>query len=148
MFLKTNLDTEKETFFALLWLLPLIPLVAIFVFCLCYNHFSWVLLLITLSWFAVWWYIYQYVHTEICFEDSKITLKLKRRIYEVSVADILYIEEKSFLTKYFKTHEYKIYMRPNMHMPFSYLLVRNKTIQKNLSQLFPDVPIKRSVVLD
>ena len=148
MSLKTNLDTEKEMFFAFLWLLPLIPLATIFVFFLCHNHYSWALLLIILSWFAVWRHIYQYVHTEIRFEGNKIALRVKRRMYEVSVADILYIEEKIFHGNTFKLHEYKIYMQPNTNTPFSYLLVRNRRIQKNLNQLFPGVPIKRNVVLD
>ena len=148
MFLKTNLDAEMEAFFAFLWLLPLCPLMAIFVLCLCYGHFSWVLLLVVVFWFTVWGHIYRYVHTEICFEGEKITLKLRKKTYVVSVKDITYIEEKSFLTKHFKAHEYRLYIRPSTHIPRAYLFVRNKKIQKNLGYLFPDVPVKRNVVLD
>ncbi len=148
MYLKTNLDAEKEELFAILWLLPLIPFLAIFVFCLCYGHFSWTLLLITFGWFTMWGYVYRNIQTEIRFEGEKITLILRRKIYIVSVTDVLYIEENSFLTKPLKAHEYKIYMKPNIKMPYSYLFVRNRKIQNSLSQLFPNIPIKKNVVLD
>lgn len=148
MFLKTNLDTEKEEFFAFLWLLPLCPLLAIFVLCLCYGHFSWVLLLIMFFWFTVWGHIYRYVHTEICFEGKKITLRLRQKMYVISAADILYIEETSFLATPRKPHTYKLYMQPDVNIPSTYLFVRNTKIQKNLSMLFPGVPVMRNVVLD
>ena len=148
MCLRTNMDTELEEFILFLWIFPLIPLFAIFVLCLCYGNFSWILLMITLIWFAVWGNIFRYIHTEICFDGKKIALKLRKRTYVVSVTDIIYIEEKSFLTNPFKAYEYKVYIRPNLHVPHAYLFIRNKKIQKNLSQLFPDVPVKRNVVLD
>ena len=148
MFLKTNLDSEKEEFFTFLWLMPLVPLVTIFVLFLCYGHFSWALLLIIFFWFAVFGCIYRSIQTEICFEGKKITLSLRRKIYTLSVEDIMYIEENSFLTNPLRTHTYKIYMQPNVETPFTYLFVRNKKIQKNLCQLFPNIPVKRNVILD
>ena len=146
--IKTQLDAEKEELFAFVWLLPLVPLLAVFVFCLCNGHFSWVLLLIALFWFALWGYIYRNIQTEICLEGEKITLKLKRKIYIVSITDIMYIEEYSSLTKPLKTHTYKIYMQPIVKIPSAHLLVRNKKIQKNFSQLFPNIPVKKNIVLD
>lgn len=148
MFLKTNLDSEKEEFFAFLWLMPLIPMAAIFVLFLCYSHFLWVLLLVAFFWFAVWGCIYRNIHTEICFEGKKITLGLRRKKYTLFVADIMYIEENSFLTNPLRTYTYKIYIQPKAEIPHTYLFVRNKIIQKNLGQLFPNIPVKRNVILD
>ena len=147
MILKTKLDTEKEEFFAFLWLLPLIPVLAIFLFFLCYGHFSWTLLLIAFCWFTIWGYVYRSIQTEICFDGVKVTLRLRRKTYIVSVADILYIEENSFPTNPLKTHEYKIYMQPNVNIPSAYLFVRNRKIQNNLRQLFPNIPVKQNIIL-
>ena len=147
MFLKTNLDTEKEEFFAFLWLIPPVPFVSIFVLCLCHAYFSWTLLVTAVLWFSVWGYIYRNIQTEICFEGEKITVRLRRKIYTVSAADVIYIEEKSFLTNPLKPHEYKIFLQPNTNIPSAYLFIRNKKIQKNLKQLFPNVPVKQDVVL-
>ena len=146
--IKTQLDPEKEMFFAFVWLLPLVPLSAIFALCLFYGHFSWILLLITLSWFILWGCVYRNIRTEICFEGEKITILLRKRTYNVSVDDILYIDEYSFLNNPLKMHEYKIYMQPNVNIPPAYLFVRNKKIQKNLCSLFPNVPVNKNVVLE
>ena len=146
--MKTQLDTEKEAFFALVWLLPLVPLLAILVIYLCYGHFLWMLLLIAFLWFALWGCIYRIIQTEICFKGEEIRIRLRRKTYILSATDILHIEEYSFATKPLKAHEYKIYMKPNVNLPFEYFYIRNKMIQKNFRQLFPNVPVKKNVVLD
>jgi len=147
MFLKTTLDAEKEELFAFLWLFPLLPLLAVLILCLCHGHFSWMLLLIAFFWFIVWGYIYRNTHTEIYFEDKKITLKLRKTIYTLSVADIKYVEENTFLTNPLRTHTYKVYMQPNTNIPVSYLFIRNREIQKNFTQLFPNIPVKKNIIL-
>lgn len=147
MLLKTTLDTEKEKLVAFIWLLPLIPLLAIFVLFLCYGNFLWVLLLIAFGWTILWSCIYRNIRTEICFDGKKITLLLKQKIYCISVEDVLYIEETMFLGTPHKLYVYKIYLRPNVSNPAAYLLVRNRKIQENVDILFPGVQIKKNVVL-
>lgn len=147
MFLKTNLDMEKEAFLIFLWLLPLIPMMAIFVLFLWYSHISWLILMIALFWFIVWGFIYRIVHTEICFEGEKITLCLRKKKYVFSPTDILYIEESTFYTNPLQTHIYKLYMQPEVEIPCEFIYIRNRKIQKNLSKLFPDVPVKRNVII-
>ena len=146
--MKTQLNTEKEEFFAFVWLLPLVPLLVVFVFCLCNSYFSWIVLLIAFAWFTLWGCIYRNVRTEISFEGEIIAIRLRGKIYTFSVADIMYIEEYSFVTKPLKAHKYKIYMKPNVNFPFEYVVMKNKLIQKNFRQLFSGVQVKRNVVLD
>lgn len=148
MFLKTNLDTEKEILFAFIWLLPLIPLLAVFLLFLCYGTFLWESLLIVFFWFTLWGYIFQYVHTEICFYGDKISLKYRKKNYLLSVEDITYIEEDSFLMNPLKTHICKIHVSSNVNFPFTFFVVRNSKIQNNLKLLFPNVHVKQSVILD
>lgn len=148
MILQTTLDPEKENLVAFVWLLPLIPSLAIFVLFLCYGNFLWGLLLVMLFWAVLWGCIYRRTQTKICFEGEKITLWLKGKTYCVSVKDILYIEESSFLGNPHKLHTYKIYMKSNINIPVAYLYARNRKIQKDFRSLFSGVPVKRHVVLE
>ena len=147
MILKTPLDTERESTIVVLWLFPLIPLLAFFALGLVYGYFLWMLLLGVAFWFTVWGYIYKSFRTEICFEDEKITLRLRKKTYLFSVTDIMHIEEYATLGNPFKTRTYKIYVQPNTDFPSAYFFVRNPKIQKNLKHLFPDVLIKKNIVL-
>ena len=148
MVLKTNLDTEKEELIAFLWLLPLIPMLAIFVLFLCYGHFAWLILPIAVLWFVLWGNIYRYFHTEICFEDGKIMLKQRGKVYAFSVADIMYIEENSFHGNPLRTHTYKLFIDSSVEIPSAYLFIRNRKIQKYFSKLFPNIPVKKNIVLE
>ena len=148
MVLKTTLDTEKEEFFAFLWLMPLIPMLAIFVLCLCYGNFVWVLLPIAFLWFVVWGSIYRCNHTEIYFDGGRITLKLKRKMYTLSVTDIMYIEENIFHGNPLRTHTYKLFIDSSVEIPSAYLFIRNRKIQKYFSKLFPDIQVKKNIVLE
>ena len=148
MVLKTNLDTEKEEFFAFLWLMPLIPMLTIFVLCLCYGYFAWVVLPIAFLWFVVWGNIYRSIHSEIYFDDGRITLKSKRKMYTFSVTDIMYIEENMFHGNPLRTHTYKLFIDSSVEIPSAYLFIRNRKIQKYFSKLFPDIPVKKNIVLE
>ena len=142
------MDVEKEYFIYFVWLLPLIPLLSIFAVFLFYENITWIPLLIAILWFFVWYYVYRQTQKTICFGNDALTIETRSKTYTVPFASITYIDEIVFITKPHKTHEYKVYVQPNIDVPRSPIFLRNKEIQKNFHQLFPDVPVRHNAIID
>lgn len=148
MEIEVSMDQEKELFCFFVWLLPLIPLLSVFAVFMSYGNITWIPLLLAVLWFLVGYYIYRKTRRVICVGNDTLTIKADRKTYTVPFADIAYIEEMIFITKPLKTHEYKVYVQKNADVPRSPIFLRNKEIQKNFHQLFPNIPVRHNAIIN
>ncbi|MBQ2718429.1 MAG: hypothetical protein IJF75_07525 [Clostridia bacterium] len=145
--MKTVLNEEKEMFFMCLWILPLIPIIAIFILALVNNSFSWLLILVFILWFIVFGYIYYCNHCVIIFEEKNFIIKQKNNKQVIQYSNVILIEEIRYSSA-LRTNKYKIHLKENCLSEKKVFVTSNKIIQRKIKDIFKNTEIKVGTVVD
>lgn len=145
--MKTVFNEEKELFFVFLWLLPLIPICAIFTLSLVNNHFSWFLLVVFFIWFIVFGYIYYCNHYVIVFQDDSFIIKHKKDRKIISYNDVTLVEKIKHLNN-LKPNKYRIHFKGDAFHEKNVIVICNKLIQKQIRSILKDTDIVIHTIID
>lgn len=122
---KIELNTERELFFQLLWILPLIPMLVLVIM----GIFWFIILLLT--WFNIFGYMYCFYYASLYIFDDKFVIKTIKKKYEISFSDILMINEIKKINNSLAPIQYKLVLKENkQNIPERFLLIINKKFQK------------------
>lgn len=142
--LRTSLNVKKDTFFVCFTALPSGFMTVIGVFGVI-QPILLILLPLAIVWFLLLLYIGNRQRYEIVFYEDSFSIVQKDKETNIAFSQIVQItetiEEKPFDT----TNYYTILLNEDFNS--KELILANKKVQKNISKLFPNVPIKRRVLL-
>ncbi len=142
--LRTSLNVKKDMFFACFTALPSGFMTVIGVFGLI-QPILLILLPLAIVWFLLLVYIGNRQRYDIVFYEDSFSIVQKDKETNIAFSQIIQItetiEEKPFDT----TNYYTILLNEDFNS--KELILANKKVQKNISKLFPNVPIKRRVLL-
>lgn len=142
--LRTSLNVKKDMFFVCFTALPSGFMTVIGVFGLI-QPILLILLPLAIVWFLLLVYIGNRQRYDIVFYEDSFSIVQKDKETNIAFSQIVQItetiEEKPFDT----TNYYTILLNEDFNS--KELILANKKVQKNISKLFPNVPIKRRVLL-
>jgi hypothetical protein len=141
--MKTHLNTDKELFFAFLWLLPLAPQLAIFFLYCIHSHLPWGLVVTMIIWFIVFGYVYYCNHYSVVIEDSQIIVLNKKHRFFIAFDQILFAEEIIYEDNSLKDHKYILHFDEAVGFKHNKLIIQNKEIQKRFDVLFPKIKVSK-----
>ena len=142
--LRTSLNVKKDRFFVCFTALPSGFMTVIGVLGVI-QPILLILLPLAIVWFLLFLYIGNRQRYEIVFYEDSFSIVQKDKETNIAFSQIVQItetiEEKPFDT----TNYYTILLNEDFNS--KELILANKKVQKNISKLFPNVPIKRRVLL-
>ena len=142
--MRTNLDSEKELFLMLIWILPLVPQISIFLVFLLYGSFCWYCLMILAVWAIVLGIVYYCNHSVILFNKQDFVVISKNKKQTIRYSDISNVEEISHYNNPKKLKCYRIHIGSENKT----LLIRNRKIQDQFNELFPNIKVKKTYRVD
>ena len=142
--LRTSLNVKKDAFFACFTALPSAFMIVIGFLGLL-QPVLFIMLPLAIFWFVLCFYIGNKQHYEIVFYKDSFSIIQKNKVTNISFSQIVKITETIEHKPFDSTNYYTILL--NEELSSKEIILTNPKIQKNLSSLFPNVPIKRRVLL-
>ncbi len=122
---KYCLNEEKYLFFYFAWIMPLIPMLTLFVLGLINNYFWWLMVILILVWFSLFGFIFLIsVKYIIILEDCFIITGFRYK-GEYRYDDIKLIEKIVYLNYKFRKPIYKLFIKDK-----EYVINNNKIIKE------------------
>ncbi len=136
------MDMEKLQFSFFAWILPLIPMAALFVFGIMHDRYWWALVILAATWLFFGWLFFWAINQKIIVTETGFTVCRLQKKTCYTNEDVALIERVVFLNKPFKKPIYKIYLMENR-----VLTINNPRIMDS-AEIFSGANMKTTNILD